>query len=118
MLIFILFVCSACSQSLRTLITVSNEQKSQAAYLAAQEKNLKILINDIERQKIKGGITRAYCIDRYGEPISQRQEDNQTVLLYRHPRDFFPSEKVYLYFGEDGLLRKWNYLRQEENPLQ
>ena len=117
--ILILFFCSACSQPLRTLMRVTKEQDAQAKYISVQEKKFKVLIRDIEEQRIRIGYSKQHCIKRYGEPIRENQEEGQVVLLYRRPRDFFPSQKVYLYFDQKGLLKKWDHYQKEpDSPSQ
>jgi hypothetical protein len=115
--LFILLACSACSPELRTLMVISKEQKFQSEYIALQERKFEALLNDIEAERIKAGLTKENCINRYGEPISKKYVDNQEVLLLRRPRDFFPSEKVYLYFDEAGLLKEWSLHRVSAGPL-
>jgi len=116
--IFILLICSACSQPLKTLIRVSKEQDAQAKYISIQEKKFKVLLSDIERQKIRTNLRKEHCVSRYGEPIVERKEADQMVLLFRRPRDFFPTEKVYLYFDQEDRLKKWVHHKEEGNPIQ
>jgi len=107
----ILSIFVGCSQSLLTLINISREQKSQAVFIAEQDKKFEILIKDITSGSLNPKLTQRDCINRYGQPITQKQRDGQTVLLYRRQRDFFPSEKAYLYFDKDGFLSKWEHIQ-------
>ena len=122
MRILIVLVCctvitSGCSRGLRTLMRVSKEQKTQASYLDRQEHGFELLMQDIENEKIKRGLTKAYVARRYGDPVLKRQENDAEIFLYRKPRDFFPTQKVYLEFDSDGLLMDWQ-LYQEDTSAE
>jgi len=120
-LIFILcftLMISGCSRGLRTLMRVSKEQKTQASYLDRQERGFEQLLQDIENEKIKRGITKVYVARRYGDPVLRRQDDDAEIFLYRKPRDFFPTKKVYLEFDSDGLLVDWQLHQKEDTPTE
>jgi len=68
---------------------------------------------DYERGRLTKGTTRRRILSRYGEPISMKAIEDDPYLLehfvYRHPEEFFGSEKIYLYFDKDSKLTDWQY---------
>jgi len=95
-----LLCCCGCSQPLRTLMAVGNEQKEQAAYVRQKQERFKVLLRDIHRGRLLPGLRQERVVARYGEPVLR--EDR--TFLYRDPVAFFDSPKVYLSFDEAGLL--------------
>lgn len=118
MYLLILILLFGCSPRLHTLISLSNEQKAQRNYLALQEKKYQQLVNDIKKDRLKIGLDKDRIIKLYGEPIAEKTINGQTVFSYRSPTDFFPKEKVYLYFNLQGILTDFELIseKQKENP--
>ncbi len=92
--------CCGCSQPLRTLMAVGNEQKEQAAYVRQQQERFKVLLRDARRGRLLPGLRQERVVARYGEPVLR--EGN--TFLYRDPVAFFDSPKVYISFDASGLL--------------
>lgn len=115
-LILILFF-TGCSAQLRTLMQLDKEQKEQQKYVESQRKKMQMLLTDIRKNKLKvGKITKQDIIKFYGEPIMEKKIDDKQSLLYRDPVDFFPSEKVYLFFDENDILQ--DFQLETEEPAE
>ena len=102
--LLILIFISGCGESVNALVNVSKEQEFQQRFVAQQKDKFKLLLVDIEGGHLKKGISKQQVIGRYGEPVIEQAEDTVTGCLYRDPLDFFASQKVYLYFGQDDNL--------------
>lgn len=109
-LILGLFLVS-CSQNLKLLLQINEEDKAFQKQLKLQEKGFSLLLKDLEGNRIKVGALKKDIITRYGEPIleqsSQEQPETQK-LLYRYPTKYFDSPKVYLYFDSNQALTGWD----------
>lgn len=117
-LVIIMIFVSGCSiiqhkDALLTLKRLGDDQARQEQFLIRQEKKFQLLLSDIESKKIKIGTSRSRVLSRYGEPIAFKEIENDPVIseqiVYRHPEEFFGSEKVYLFFGKDKKLTDWLY---------
>jgi uncharacterized protein YicC (UPF0701 family) len=96
---------------LLTLKSVSDSQKDIDKYLAEQEKGFQKLLDDLKNNRLKEGMTKKYIIATYAEPIlvEQNSEDPRIkeVLLYRHPTQYFKSDRIYLYLDKNRKLLSW-----------
>lgn len=79
---------------------LDSEQKSQCAQVEAQRARFEVLLRDVKNKRLKLGSKRAFIVSRYGLPVIE--QDN--VLFYRDPVDFFNSDKVYLTINALGAL--------------
>lgn len=127
--IFSLFVCllllSSCSiikhkDQLLALKRLGDDQARQEQFLKRQEKKFRLLLSDYEKGRLKQGTAQKNILSRYGEPISVKEqlEDPSGVteeFVYRHPEQFFGSEKIYLYFNKDSKLINWQYQSAAED---
>ncbi len=95
--------CLGCSQPIRTLKALGQEQDAQKRYVAEARSHFSRLLGDLRQEKIGPGTPLSVVISRYGEPISEEAG----VLLYRDPVDFLHSDKVYLTFDENNKLVKY-----------
>jgi hypothetical protein len=121
--IFSFFVCSlllsSCSiiehkDQLLALKRLGDDQARQEQFLKRQEKKFQLLLSDYEKGRLKQGTAQKKILSRYGEPVSFKEqlEDQSGVteeFVYRHPEQFFGSEKIYLYFNKDSKLINWQY---------
>ena len=113
-LCFLVFIsgCSVFShyQELITLKRVGDSQGEIDRYLKKQEKLFYKLSNDIKNNNLKEGAKKQRILAVYGDPIlSKTLEDSplqSEVLLYRHPTNYFSSQRIYLYFNPKGKLSK------------
>lgn len=99
-ILVLLGLFSGCSQPMRTLMELDSEQKSQCAQVEAQRARFEVLLRDAKNKRLKLGSRRASIVSRYGLPVLE--QDN--VLFYRDPVDFFNSDKVYLTINALGAL--------------
>ena len=104
--------CFFLPESLKTLKSVGDSQERIEAYLARQLKLFNQLLVDLKDEAIEPGISKARFIRVYGEPILSKEVGDlsgDTVLLYRHPTEYFKSDRVYLYFDQEENLVRWEY---------
>lgn len=115
--LFVVFL-SGCSvlrhkDQLLTLKRLGDDQAQQEKFLLLQEKKFKLLLSDIDKDRLRKGTTRKKVLSRYGEPIAFKEIKDDPLLsehmVYRHPEEFFGSEKVYLFFDKDSNLANWIY---------
>ena len=97
---------------LLTLKSVSDNQRQIQIYLEKQEKGFTKLKDDIKNNRLKQGQFKRSIISKYSEPvlIEKPEPENagiKEILLYRHPTNYFKSDRVYLYFDESGRLVSW-----------
>jgi hypothetical protein len=80
-------------------------------YLDNQEREFYKLRADIENNRLAKGLTEQNIGSRYGDPIfcknAMVRDDIGQTCLYRHPTEYFSSDKVYLDFDKDARLRSW-----------
>lgn len=111
----ILFTMPGCfflPESLRTLRTVGNSQDEIGTYLAKQVKFFNQLLVDLKGEAVEPGISKRKFIRIYGEPILAKDVSEPSggiMLLYRHPTEYFKSDRVYLYFDQKEKLVRWEY---------
>ena len=111
----ILFSVSGCfflPESLKTLKSIGDSQDEISAYLAKQLKLFNQLLVDLKNEAIEPGISKKRFIRIYGEPILSKEVSEPsggTILLYRHPTEYFKSDRVYLYFDQKEKLVRWEY---------
>jgi hypothetical protein len=117
-LIFLLsFIVSGCvwlghSQQLLTLKRASDSGEAITQNLTLQETLFEKLKHDIALKHLETGVSRKYIVDTYGEPILTKQSNNpkdSLILLYRHPTQFFASDRIYLYFDQSNTLTHWEH---------
>ena len=99
-------------EKLSTLKTVANSQKEIGDYLAQQAVLFEKLVSDIKDEKLSLGSSLDELIGTYGEPIISKKgfpDAAGLVLLYRAPRRYFDSDKVYLHFDGKKELIFWEY---------
>jgi hypothetical protein len=102
---------------LLALKSIGEAQRNIEQTLARQDRFFNKLLKDIKDGKIKTGMSERAIIDRYGEPVlSRKSPDNAsvTIFLYRHPTQYFSSNKVYLYFDKSRRLNRWEYKASTE----
>lgn len=102
------FFIAGCSQPIRTLKALGVEKDAQAAQVERQNIKFELLLNDIMRDRLKTGVSRAKIEKRFGKPVLEEplSDEGKTVLLYRKPTEFFDTEKIYLTFDKNNNLEK------------
>ncbi len=98
-------------EGLLVLKQLGAEQKSIERSLKIEEHLFRKLAAHVKKDRLKPGISLESFIASYGEPIVSK--DIPSVgkrLLYRHPADYFNSDKIYVYFDQQGKLTQWEYI--------
>lgn len=121
-LIFVLiFLFGGCAvspldQRISLLKRLAANHKEIERDIKKQEKLFYKLIEDIKGQRLKEGDNKEEILSRYGEPIFCKvpQEEDMEFCLYRHPTEYFLTEKAYLYFDHAGNLYSWELKEEEE----
>ncbi|MFH1519991.1 MAG: hypothetical protein ABIE75_05445 [Candidatus Omnitrophota bacterium] len=110
--LFCLAGCLFLPQSLKALKQVGASQAEIETYLARQVKLFDKLLVDLKREALKQGMPKNKIIATYGEPVLAKEVTEPSsgqVLLYRHPTEYFQSDRVYLYFNQKGKLIRWEH---------
>jgi hypothetical protein len=100
---------------LLTLKRLGDSQKLMERDVEKKKKNLAKLMDDIKTDKLKKGTSYNRFIRLYGKPILEKLIDKDTKekkLLYRHPIEYFDTDKVYIYFDQQQLSA-WKYIPAE-----
>ena len=111
----ILFSSQGCiffNKEIMTLKRAGDSQKQISSYIKKQVKLFDKLVGDLKNDKLKPGVSKSSIISIYGDPVLITKKPAPLygeVLLYRHPTEFFNSDKVYLYFDGDWILIGWEY---------
>ncbi|MDD4954816.1 MAG: hypothetical protein PHP17_02115 [Candidatus Omnitrophica bacterium] len=97
---------------LLTLKSVSDSQRDIEIYLAKQEKGFTRLEGDIKNNRLRTGEFKRAIIEKYSEPVLTEKPETEKnnikeILLYRHPTNYFKSDRIYLYFDAEGRLASW-----------
>ncbi|MEW6008837.1 MAG: hypothetical protein AB1629_04300 [Candidatus Omnitrophota bacterium] len=106
---------ASCSQNLKLLLQINNEDKVLKRDLRLEERGFSLLLHDLKQDKLKLGTLKKDIIARYGHPILEfplQTESAVEKLLYRYPTKYFDSEKVYLYFDNNNELTDWDILER------
>ena len=104
--------CFFLPEGLRTLKSVGDSQDEISAYLAKQLRLFNQLLIDLDDEAIEPGISKERFMRIYGEPILSKEVSEPsggTMFLYRHPTEYFTSDRVYFYFDQEENLSNWEY---------
>lgn len=121
---FIFIVLSGCgylkyANELLALKSVGDSQLRIEKYLNKQEESFGVLIEDIKSEKFKKGISKREVLKLYGEPVLSEVITDESVVkevfLYRHPTNYFTSDRVYLYFDSAETLLYREYIPYKTN---
>lgn len=104
---------------LLTLKSVSDNRAQIENYLAKQERGFNRLKEDIKNNRLEQGELKRSVIAKYSEPALTKEAGPENVgikeiLLYRHPTNYFKSDRIYLYFEINNRLASWE-LKPAEN---
>ena len=101
-----------------TLKDLSEEGDSQDRYAEGQDHKFGLLVEAVKSKTLKLYSHKNKIIKTFGEPVFVEEvtRDGQGVekWLYRYTKEFFYSEKVYLYFDHEGKLINWEYIPARE----
>ena len=117
--IVLLVFCSGCAAmrnptQMKTLLRLNSSQKQMRGYVQKQNKGFERLCKDIQRERLKMGLSQSQVISLYGDPVVEKELKRKTRWLYRYPVEYFHSDKVYLYFDRDNTLVGWELKKKEE----
>lgn len=100
-------------EQLMALKRIGDSQREIELYLKAQEEGFYKLKQDLKTKKLKIGVPQEEILARYGEPVLSKEVKDkpqiQQVFLYRHPTNYFTSDKIYLYFDKNRKLVSFEY---------
>jgi len=112
----LIFAAGGCAvaqyaEQIRTLQAVDASQQDISKFIKRQERLFHLLLEDVKGGRLKPGITKKYVINTYSNPVLSREITGalgtEEELLYRHPTQYFSSDKIYLYFDSSGKLMRW-----------
>jgi hypothetical protein len=107
---FIFLTACAKAPALMTLRRLGKNQAHIERYLDKQEAQFQKLIEDLKAQKLEKGISKSSFERLYGQPIIDRQwQERGRESIYRHPTNYFTSDKLYVYFDHTRSLSHWTY---------
>ena len=117
LLIMLIFLCGCITademHGLLTLKHLSDNQAHQEKYMKIQEAKFQKLLQYVKEEKLEPGRSKKWILAAFGEPILTKAiEDGveaKESLMYRHPDQFFGSEKVYLFLDGKQTLTGWRY---------
>lgn len=126
-LFFVILLMCGCAtithmDELLALKRVSDNQIQIEIYLKKQEQGFSKLYEDIKNDTLKKGMLERAIIYKYSEPIlvkkPEEQSDIKEILLYRHPTEYFSSDRIYLYIDKSGKLAYWEIKPAEQKTNQ
>lgn len=114
---FIVAFLAGCStvSGLDRIKALSLSRDEQEATIKEQDQKFKQLLNDFSTGKIEKGASKDEITQAYGEPIlitELKKDSLAEEWMYRHPAQFFGSEKIFLYFNDKGELADFKYEAQ------
>tara|TARA_Y100000031_G_C8091521_1_gene324368 strand:+ start:329 stop:715 length:387 start_codon:yes stop_codon:yes gene_type:complete len=114
-----ILLTSGCAkvEGLLKLKRLGDNQAQIERYLYKQLKLFEKLVEDINNSELKAGISRRNFIRSYGDPVLSRidkADPDSEILLYRHPTEYFKTDKVYAYFSKSKELIRWEYIPYKE----
>ena len=103
---------------LLTLKDFSKEQDRLDRYVKAQTEKFKFLLQVVKDHKLSQYKNKRSVLKAFGDPVlSQEIKKNDEMLtefLYRYPKQYLDSDKVYLYFDKKGKFIDWKYVKGNE----
>jgi hypothetical protein len=90
------------SEQIGVLRELEEERRGTEQYLDEQAGKFYQLLDDVKNGIISPGLSLEEVTNKYGRPFSEKNG----TYIYSRPIDFLSSEKVYLYFDQNGILTK------------
>ncbi|MBP7216856.1 MAG: hypothetical protein KBA46_06195 [Candidatus Omnitrophica bacterium] len=91
-----------------------DNQREIEMLLTQQTNQFYKLREAIQGNALRKGTSKAQILAAYGEPIvcrkSKEGQEPGEVCLYRHPTEYFSSDKIFLAFDEQARLRSWELI--------
>jgi hypothetical protein len=98
---------------------LSATRDEQQECIEKQEEKFKQLLKDFSEGEIEKGTSEDKIVETYGEPITTKRIKEGSLfkeeLMYRHPAQFFGSEKIFLYFDNNKELIDTEYKKQSSS---
>lgn len=120
-LIIQLVASAGCSKKVGGLLMLkdlSNSQEQMAAQISAADERFEKLVFAIHEGRLSTENSKRSIRKAFGEPILREAQtingSEFEVWLYRYAKQFFGSDKVYLYFDDAGRLDRWQYVKAKE----
>jgi len=116
-LLTIIFLTSGCStvghmDELLRLKGYSKEKDRQENIVQRQNKNFENLTAAVSSKGLKHFPDKKSILKGFGKPVFTydvvKEGKNQDVWLYRYSTKFFGSDKIYLYFDQQGKLKDYD----------
>ena len=114
-----IFSLSGCAKlrhlnELLTLKDYSEEQASIDGQVKLQDEKFDRLLEAVRSGKIDAYKEEKEILDNFGEPVLKREEKGEEEILsewlYRYQVKYFDTDKVYLYFDNNGILKDWKVI--------
>jgi len=98
---------------LLTLKALSEQTEEMDKYVEEQGQDFEKLIEKVNNNELLVGVSSKKIQKKYGDPIMVTTESESGQYLerwiYRYAVKYFDSDKVYLYFDQEGKLVKSVY---------
>jgi len=95
-------------EQLLCIKSYSENRDIQLAYVDLQNENFDRLLAAVNAGEIQPGIKKQDLVEKFGEPVIHRpvmgRGGAREEWLYRYATVYFNTEKIYMYFGEDGRM--------------
>lgn len=117
--LFVFILLSGCvylkyADKLFVLKGMGDNRRQIKKYLDEQDKLFGVLKEDIKSDRLRKGMLKREVLKLYGEPVLSEEVTADSLVkeafLYRHPTDYFSSDRVYLYFDNSETLLYWEYI--------
>lgn len=112
--LMVIFICGCSTLSgINRLKELSLNRDEQQAAIKKQEEQFKQLLKDFSSGKLEKGASQNKIMEIYGQPVITKKIKTDLTfkeeLTYRHPAQFFGSEKIFLYFDSEDRLTEARY---------
>lgn len=97
-------------QAIAVLNDLASERALQEKIISADKDNFAQLVEAIEKNVIKQGLSIREIIARYGEPALTKPRDalsGQGSMVFYEPLKHLGGRKVYLYLDKHNKLSSW-----------
>lgn len=123
-LIFTAVGCASPSRvnKLLTLKGLADEQDTMGKEIAEQDRKFSLMLEEMRAGTLDQYLTQKRIARNFGDPVfvDNISKDGQPVQvwMYRHPAQYFGSEKIYLYFDPDGHLSESEYVEATDGEIR
>jgi len=101
-------------EGLSTLSALGKDAEDQEAILRKESENFDKLKRALCSQLLRVQLSGAEIIHTYGAPIVVMSQPDTVRWIYQgHTGGVFSDPKIYLYFDENQLLKRWEIIRAD-----